>query len=738
MVPYLAPTAGMTDGHDNLFQILWRGRWLILLSTVLAVAAAYVYLRIAPPKYVSVSRILVEKRGLQPIQDFVALGAASTNYLQTQASMITSYQIVAEAHNDPNLLVLPDDRLRGLQKSLSATVGKNTDIITVAAESTDPQDAATMVNAVVHAYITWHERNKQTSTEELLKYLNGQLAEKYNELDVKRTQRRDLEQTRDARTVLATERVKLLEQEYTAARQKTLRLESYYQGLTQFEKDPEAFRQYVNLQQPSTAMGAEDGELTGLKNELQNTRSQLRQIKITVPLSRATLLQDKITDLEKRIAELDKEFVQKHMSQTKALLDRAIEEEKKLKPMYEKEFATVQSASRQDSDYALVVSQCEMLEKFYNSLLGQIQAIPPDMRFEGLSIHVLEKAFPATEPSSPQMARTLGIGLVLGLMLGAGLSFVRDWRDQRVRSADEIMAMLGVPVLGTVPSVRRRGRAARARSLQLVPNGHGSEAYRAVRTALFFGVPHDKGRTILVTSPGPLEGKTTIVSNLGMAMAHAGQRTLIVDADLRKPMQHRVFAMNEHGQGLIDVVAGIATLEQAIRPTEIQGLDVLASSQTAPNPSELLQSQAFADALEQLKGKYDRILVDSPPIGILADAQILAARCDLTLLVLRANRSMRQITQRAREALLTVGARVVGVVVNDVSRRDSRYSRYSGYGHYYDHNGSNDHKATPKKLPADIVLRSGKGDLAPARTPIEKALDNLLGDEATFTKGRRE
>ena len=181
---------------------------------------------------------------------------------------------------------------------------------------------------------------------------------------------------------------------------------------------------------------------------------------------------------------------------------------------------------------------------------------------------------------------------MLGLLAGAGLALVRDWRDQRVRSADEITAMLGVPVLGAMPSIPRRSLTARSQLLA-APNSGDAEAYRVIRTALFFGVPRDEARTVLVTSPAPLEGKTTLVTNLGIAMARAGQKTLILDADLRRPMQHRAFAMNGHNKGLSEVLDGTATLEEAIRHTVVPGLDVLASKHAVENPSELLSSSAL-------------------------------------------------------------------------------------------------------------------------------------------------
>jgi succinoglycan biosynthesis transport protein ExoP len=475
-------------------------------------------------------------------------------------------------------------------------------------------------------------------------------------------------------------------------------------------------------------LGVGDDERVRLTDSLYKTQSQLAELSAagTVSKSQIAFFEKREEELVQRITELDRKFVREQIAAAKDLWDDAKAQEQKLTKVRDDEFARLQDASGKGSEYELRKTECQMLESQYNIVLDKIHSLDLNARLGGLGMQVLEKAVAATEPFSPQMARVMGIGVLSGLMLGVVLSLVRDWRDQRVRSADEIAAILGVPMLGTVPSIPRRALSAHQGDLRLAPNARESEAYRAIRTSLCFGVPHDKSGTILVTSPGPLEGKTTVVSNLGIAMARAGQRTLIVDADMRKPMQCRVFGMRRHGPGLSDVVVGTTALEQTIQPTDIQGLDVLTSGESTPDTSELLQSQKLVDVLEQLKGKYDRILIDSPPIGVVTDAQILAALCDLTLLVLRANRSMRQTTQRAREALLAVGARVGGAIVNDVPSRDRRY----GYSHYDVHYESNGNNIAPKELPANIGPRPGNDNAAPKKTLLEEAINTILRDQS--------
>jgi len=214
------------------------------------------------------------------------------------------------------------------------------------------------------------------------------------------------------------------------------------------------------------------------------------------------------------------------------------------------------------------------------------------------------------------------------------------------------------------------------------PRSFIAEAYRTVRTSVFFGVPKDEAKTILITSPAPGDRKSTIVSNLAIAMAQAGQKTLVLDADFRKPMQHNIFEMkNEEGLG--GIIAGTIALDEAIRPGPVDGLDVLVRGPAEmPNPSEILSSNLFAKLLNDLSESYDRVIVDSPPIGLVADSQILAAICDITLLALVVDKSTRKQSRLARDSLLSVGGRLLGVVASDVPRRRGRYGYYSGYGYY--------------------------------------------------------
>jgi capsular exopolysaccharide synthesis family protein len=211
--------------------------------------------------------------------------------------------------------------------------------------------------------------------------------------------------------------------------------------------------------------------------------------------------------------------------------------------------------------------------------------------------------------------------------------------------------------------------------VHLDPTSEVAEAYRSVRTALYFGAADEQTRSIVITSPSQGDGKSTLTANLAITMAQAGQRTLLIDGDLRKPQQQRIFQVDD-AMGLSMILAGKCQASEAIQRTGIRDLDVLPAGPTPPNPTEILNSDRFESLLHDLMAQYDHVLIDAPPVAPVSDARILAAMSEATLLVLRAEKSSRKASGQARDALLSVGANLLGVVVNDIPRRKVRYGAF--------------------------------------------------------------
>ncbi|HEX8914674.1 MAG TPA: polysaccharide biosynthesis tyrosine autokinase, partial [Humisphaera sp.] len=324
-------------------------------------------------------------------------------------------------------------------------------------------------------------------------------------------------------------------------------------------------------------------------------------------------------------------------------------------------------------------------------LLDQLDARIKELDVTGdapLNITILEVARAEDKPAYPRRLLTVALAVVVGMTLGSAAAVGAEWLDNRVRTPDEVSELLDLPVLAVVPvSADERGKGGKAdrdRRVIAAPGSAAAEAYRGLRTALHFGATDRRVRTILVTSAGPGDGKSTTAANLAVALAKAGRRVLLVDADLRKPVQHTVFAAAA-GTGLSDVLAyGLEALPEAVRPTDVPGLSLLPCGSIPPNPSELLNAEALPALLDAAADAYDLVVIDSAPVLAVSDARIIAAQCDATLMVVRALKSTRRGSVQACNSLLHVGARMTGVVMNAVPSTREIYGTgyYGGYGYY--------------------------------------------------------
>jgi capsular exopolysaccharide synthesis family protein len=285
-----------------------------------------------------------------------------------------------------------------------------------------------------------------------------------------------------------------------------------------------------------------------------------------------------------------------------------------------------------------------------------------------------------------------------------------------MKSAEEVEAVVGRPTLGMVPSMPGNGDrtiAERAMRTHLQPTSLEAEAFRTIRTAIYFSSVVEGTKTILVTSSAPGEGKTIVAANLAIAMAQAGQKTLLLDADFRRPCVHKAFELDKE-EGVSTLVLDETSLESAVKRTEVHGLDILTCGERPPNPAEMLGSQKFAELMEHLTGMYDRVIVDSPPVLAVADSQILSRICGGVVAVVRARQSSRIDVARMRDSLAKVGGKLMGVVVNDIPRGRNGYYYGSKYYRYYDYYNKDDESGGNGEKPErDVEVLVEDGVLSP-------------------------
>ena len=318
-----------------------------------------------------------------------------------------------------------------------------------------------------------------------------------------------------------------------------------------------------------------------------------------------------------------------------------------------------------------------------NSIGEQLTTVASDLiperpdGSESVRATILAPAQTPLEQSSPQVIRNLALGLALGLVLGVGFAILRHVLDTKIRNEQDVLAVTETAVLGVVPF--DGGAPTHPVVMHDDPLGARSEAVRRLRTNLQFVNLANQTKSILVTSSVPGEGKSTTALNLAVSMVDAGQKVILIDADLRRPSVAEYLGL-EGGAGLTTVLIGRAELSDVVQPWQQTSLDILPAGQIPPNPSELLGSTAMSSLLAELGNRYDLVIFDSPPVLPVTDAMVLSKLAGGTLLVVGVDRIHRTQLRDTIDSLNTVGANLQGLVLNKIARRDSSaYVYYSGY-----------------------------------------------------------
>ncbi|GIJ66550.1 polysaccharide biosynthesis tyrosine autokinase [Virgisporangium ochraceum] len=355
--------------------------------------------------------------------------------------------------------------------------------------------------------------------------------------------------------------------------------------------------------------------------------------------------------------------------------------------------------------------------------LVQTLETPPGGSSPTVWVEVVAGPTLADEPVAPQPVRNVGLGLAVGLLIGIGAAVLREVLDTSVKSSGVLAELTGSPVLSSVPV------DSRARKDPLIVTGSAgsvrAEALRQLRTNLQFVNVDEPARTLVVTSAVPGEGKSTTACNLAIVFAEAGRKVVLVDADLRRPRLAEYLGV-DGTIGVTNVLAGQATVDDALQEWGTSGVFVLPSGSVPPNPSELLGSRNMAALLEALRGGFDMVIVDTPPLLPVTDGALAAALVDGTVLVFRCGKTSAAQVRSATEALRAVDAKVLGCVLNMTPRKGQ-----PGYAYYgYEPLGT----GRPwYKAPLSVVYRSAPADAPVSPAPVEATVDEEADDPTPVT-----
>ncbi|MGA2429292.1 MAG: polysaccharide biosynthesis tyrosine autokinase [Candidatus Acidiferrum sp.] len=708
--------------YDYLL-ILRKHQWLILSFMLAVVTIVSIATFRMQPVYVATTRIELgrENANILPFQgtDSYDYMLDLENYIETQSKILTSETLALQTirtgvltgqpqfqGSDPSSEALATGSLANQKRppelaaflgSLSVKRVPNSRLMDISFEATSPELAAQVVNAHIRNYIDQNRRSHYDATTAATTWLTDQLDELKIKVKNSEDARLDYERKNqiwevDDKQNMTTQRLSEISRQLIEAQGERMRKQSLFDFAKQGDADlvPQ-IRDSASVQ------------------ELLHRRTELN-VQYTEAISQYGPNFPKVQRLQSQLKEVDQNLEREKRAVVARLgseYHEAQQREELLVHTLDQQKTEANLMSERMVQYNILKRDAEADKALYDGLLTKLKEAGISAALQSSNIRVVDPAMIPSYPSRPAKARNVALAFLVGLVGGIGLAILREYMDNTVKTPDDVETLARLPSLAVVPAFeethadgRRRKTLSQAlgngnghaRHVELVaqhlPKSQMSEAFRALRTALLLSQAGRPPQVILVTSALPREGKTTAAANLAVTLAQLGDRTLLIDADLRKPGVGRLLNMNGGKYaGLSSYLAGVSSLDLVtVQHPAIPNLSAIPTGPLPPNPADLLSSHRLADAIAELRTKFKFIVIDTPPVMAATDAVILSVQADGVLLVVRSGETPKEAFTRTRDLLVSVKCRLLGVVLNAVnsSAPDYYYSyRYYPYSYGY-------------------------------------------------------
>ena len=733
----------------DYLRILRRGKWIIILSFVAVVGSTAYFSFTTTPTYEAQCMVIVDsqsrvERTLFDVGPFSQQVTMINNQVQILKSRLLAEKVISsllESGLQDSLSLFrvenPEDLhvgyrryfARHLQEALSIEPVRDTDVIKIKVKAPSPQEAAFLANKVAEVYQNLDREFSRGEISQVVTFLRDQLQKKEESLRAAEEALRKFQQD---------EGIVALSQETQEMVKQLVEFESLYQEAVTDRKTYEKRLEYLKSQLGELRRTLETDLadishplILELRQKIAESEAKLVNFKAQgIPESYPDFKKEneRLASLKRTLTEETKKVllarypVHDPLKPYQEILEKIITAETEVEALQAKEDALKkivdQHLLKLDTlpEKSLKLARLERAKKLNENLYMMMKEKYEESRITRAGqigkIRIVDPAVPPEFPISPKKKLNLILATLVGLGLGIGVVFFLEYLDNSVRTVEDV-ERLQLPLLGSIPDIEPEkqnglwralpkkkgsedevGRLATRLVTHLKPKSPYSEAYRSLRTQIQYARSEKPVQTILVSSPGPGEGKSTSVTNLAITMAQMGSKTILIDSDLRRPVLHSLFDL-KRDVGLSNYLVGRAEIEEVIRPTSVDNLYLISCGILPPNPSELLGSKRMQELIQQLKSEYDYVLFDSPPLIAVTDAVVMAPWVDGVVLVLRSGKTDRDAAVRAFELLRNVKANVLGTLLNDVLPSYMYGSYY--YYYYYYYYSSEDGKTKKRK-----------------------------------------
>ncbi|MBX2808507.1 MAG: polysaccharide biosynthesis tyrosine autokinase [Cellvibrionaceae bacterium] len=703
-----------TEGLDfnHYLRLLWHNKWKILLCMMVFTGLAIAFVKPLKSVYQADATVLIEIGGPSLLGlPGESAGYQGREYLATQFEIVRSRALMEKVIERLNLVRHPeyDFRQHEKKKSWLSFIKKQeeqpqlsddamdvvirrhilnifertlrtypvfgTHLLRIQFQSHDPELAANVVNAMADIYIESYLEAKLDSTQKATAWLSGRLTELRKNLQIseeKLQQYRENEQLVDVQGVRTLDAAELaqLREDFVDARQSRINAQSIYDQVSNVANlsarellaIPAIFNNAV-VQRLVEAKAATDREVAQLRN-----RYGPRHPAMVAAVSEQQQAQ---VNLQQRLSSVTRGI--------RATYEAALATERSIEQQIDSTRLRLQDVSRKEVRLRELEREVETNRQLYDLFLSRGKETDERGRLEEPPARIIDPAIVPHNPVGPDKKKYIIAAMAMSIALSVGLLILLDLLDSTIRTTDDIESRLKMPMLGFLPLIKMKKNRNSLRIFNEQHDQHSfSESVRSIRTSLVLSSIENPYKVILVTSSVPDEGKSTVSVNLAEAMGQM-EKVLLLECDLRKPSLAKGLGISTAAVGLSNALQGQAKLSDCIVQVPGSQIDIMPAGAVPQNPLELLGSRTFKQALNELKPRYDRIIVDSAPVHLVSDAQILSSQVDALVYVVRSNVTSASVASKGIKMLQQVNAPLTGVVLNQVDvKKSMQYDSFYG------------------------------------------------------------
>lgn len=683
------------------WQVVLERRWLVIIGFFLCLFGAALYLMRAPKIYRATAVIQIDREadGLFSQRELVLNTGREQDYLLTQYRNLQSPKLYRRVASILELDKIPEyarslDIVDALKRQIEISPVRLTRLVEVRVEHTNPKLATNIANTLAYTFVEDNMEIRRARALDALRWMNTEVEDKEREVTAADEALQAYKQDNNMVSLEANQNIvlqALVQAQSDLARAQSAATEATQiaDDITRIIKSGKSLDTIPEISQSPTVRELKVN-LAAQESILKRELTRYKDKWPTVIAARAQLAaaQQAFDDECRKIYET---------ILTRAQIAKGTE--KKLEEIWKTRQDTMLKHNQLRIGYDVLVRKADQLKSLHNNLLARIQEVQVSSKNSVNNMMVNVPAEISPLPVKPKIPVILVLGVLGGLAVGFGLAFFVNYLDDSIKSQDDIETILQLPFLGYVPNIKAGNLHERDLHAHLHPRSSASESFRTLRAAISLAARADKMRVFGVTSSIPSEGKSLCASNFAIVTAQAGLRTILVDADLRRPSVHKAFQIHAP-VGLAAYLQGTTDrIEDIIHKSEAPNLDVMVCGPIPANPSELLETPRMDMLLAELRQRYDRVVLDCPPISAVSDPLVMGSKADGVLYVMKFKKIRREHARRSVQRLQDAGIQIVGVLLNDIDfeGRDSYYYSYYYYqNQYYSHYRT---EPTSKKAP---------------------------------------